>query len=131
MCSSDLLETGRRYARFMQDNQTLWRALFEGKRHPDSYPQWYANAVRGLMVRISALLRDACPSLSEAEAFEHASRLYVLAHGAIALKFDGRLGLITASDVNDIIDGAVLATVGRINSSVSSETHANSPSGPV
>lgn len=121
-----LIETGRRYTQFMQQNQTLWRALFEGKRHPESYPKWYGDAVQALMHRIAELVRDACPSLSQSESLNHASRLYVLAHGAIALHFDGRLGLISAASVNDIIDGAILATVSQINASVTSDLNENS-----
>lgn len=112
--SEKLLETGRRYIDFMQANPNLWRALFEGERDPDSFPEWYAASIRRLMSRIAALLQQACPDLSPSQAEDRAGRLYVLAHGAIALHFDRRLGLITTARAQDIIEDAIHSMIGQV-----------------
>lgn len=102
-----LFFTGRSYMQFMQANPNLWRALFEGQRDSSAYPEWYGAAVAALIGRLATLLRAAGPALDDATAMDQAGRLYVLAHGAIALQFDGRLGLITATAAQDLIEDAI------------------------
>jgi AcrR family transcriptional regulator len=109
-----LLEAGDRYMDFMQANPNLWRALFEGSRGKEGFPAWYAQAVRALLERLGDMLRQARPELGREQALGRAERLYLLAHGAIALHLDGRLALITPASAHDIIEEAIRAMLAGV-----------------
>ena len=105
-----------RFSRFMQANPNLWRALFEGKRERDSFPDWYNDAIRSLMNRLAGLILEAYPQLTAEESLQYAGRLYVLVHGAIALQIDERLALITPLTMQDITRDAVRGLLIQIQS---------------
>ncbi len=83
------------YVDFMQDNQALWRGLFEGPRRTEVFPQWYVDTIRALLARIAGMIGDISPDLSDAQAMAEAERLYVNIHGILSLAANGRLDLVT------------------------------------
>src|SRR5690606_25094194 len=90
------------YISFMRRNPALWGALFGGARQRESFPDWYGEAVRGLMGRLTALLREHAPDLDEARAGRLTEQLYVAVHGAVALEVDRRLDILTAQTAGEV-----------------------------
>ena len=103
------------YLTFMRENPSLWRALFVDARRQEDYPDWYLQAIKGLMGRLSALLGAVCPEVPEPIVADATGRLFVFAHGAISLELDGRLGLITPLSSQEIALAAIESTLAQIS----------------
>lgn len=95
------------YVDFMQDNKVPWRGLFEGPRRAEVFPQWYIDAIRGLLARIAEIVGDVAPGLSDEQAMAEAERLYVNIHGVVSLMANGRLDLVTGQPGHDLAQDTV------------------------
>lgn len=102
------------YIGFMQANPALWSALFGGMRERSSFPDWYGEAIAGLMGRLTSLLIAHAPQLSVAEARRLTEQLYVAVHGAVALALERRLDLVTEQSAHEIGASVLDAMLSRL-----------------
>ncbi len=102
------------YISFMRRNPALWNALFSGARQRNSFPEWYAQAIRGLLGRLTHLLSAHAPELEPAHAQRLTEQLYVAIHGAVALEVDRRLDILTGQSAGEIAASVLDAMLNRL-----------------
>lgn len=102
------------YISFMRRNPALWSALFGGMRQRETFPAWYGEAVRGLMGRLTELLREHAPDLDDNRAMRLTEQLYVAVHGAVALEVDRRLDILTTQSAGEIAASVLDAMLSRL-----------------
>lgn len=103
------------YISFMKQNPALWQALFGGMRQRESFPDWYVEAIRGLLQQIAQVVQAHAPHLSPEQALGQTEQLYVAIHGAVALHLDRRLELVSDQTVDQIASAALEAMLLRID----------------
>jgi|GEM_PF-908115 len=84
-----------RYLRLVETEPTLFRALFDGPRRSDRFPDWYMQAIAGLLGRTADELRQLNPALTEAQARDEAAGIFAAVHGIGQLQVSARLDLLT------------------------------------
>ncbi|WP_112310224.1 TetR/AcrR family transcriptional regulator [Pseudogemmobacter bohemicus] len=102
------------YISFMRRNPALWSALFGGIRQRENFPDWYGEAIRGLMGRLALLLCEHAPELDPERAGRLTEQLYVAVHGAVALEVDRRLDILTAQSASEIAASVLDAMLSRL-----------------
>lgn len=102
-----LRELARRYVALVETETTLFRALFEGPRVTESFPQWYRDAINELLGRIAGELMALAPALSRAGAAREASALFAAVQGIASLQVSGRLDLISDEPAVSLTDGLI------------------------
>ncbi|MDO5606033.1 MAG: TetR/AcrR family transcriptional regulator [Paracoccus sp. (in: a-proteobacteria)] len=93
-----------RYLDLVDQEPALFRALFEGARVSESFPQWYTDAINGLLGRIAAELSALAPQMDAAQARHDASALFGALQGIAALHGSRRLELISDMPAADLAD---------------------------
>lgn len=96
-----------RYVALVERETALFRAVFEGPRVTDAFPQWYIEAVDGLLARIAAELHALAPELPPTAVSREASTLFAAVQGISALQVSGRLALVSADPASRLADGLV------------------------
>lgn len=99
------------YVRFMLERRVVWRALFEGPRVTDTFPDWYLAQIDGLIGRITTPLAALGP---KTDARLLAEQLLLSVHGIVALAAIDRLDLITAQHPLDLAQAAVTRMLAAI-----------------
>jgi len=99
------------YVRFMLERRVVWRALFEGPRVTDTFPDWYLAQIDGLIGRITTPLAALGP---RTDARLLAEQLLLSVHGIVALAAIDRLDLITAQHPLDLARAAVARMLAAI-----------------
>lgn len=96
----DLDRMLRRYLAFLEDNPTLWTAIFD-YRHPSEsvLPEWYLSRVQRLMGLVETAISPLFAPGEERELSEAAAVLWSGLHGICTLAQDGRLSLVSAQSV--------------------------------
>ena len=102
-----LRELARRYVTLVETETTLFRALFEGPRVTESFPQWYRDAINELLGRIAGELVALAPALTPAGAAREASALFAAVQGIASLQVSGRLDLISDEPAVSLTDGLI------------------------
>ncbi|MBT0778346.1 MULTISPECIES: TetR/AcrR family transcriptional regulator [Paracoccus] len=106
-----LLALAEVYVTFMLDRRAVWRALFEGPRISNNFPDWYLAQIDGLIGRITqpvaALKPKGDPRLL-------AEQLLLSVHGIVALAAIDRLDLITRQKPMDLAHAAVERMIAAI-----------------
>ncbi len=102
-----LRELARRYVTLVETETTLFRALFEGPRVTESFPQWYRDAINELLGRIAGELMALAPALTGAGAAREASALFAAVQGIASLQVSGRLDLISDEPAVSLTDGLI------------------------
>ena len=96
----DLDRMLRRYLAFLEDNPTLWTAIFD-YRHPSesALPEWYLGRVQRLMGLVETAISPLFAPGEDKELSEAAAVLWSGLHGICTLAQDGRLSLVSAQSV--------------------------------
>ncbi|NPD16549.1 TetR/AcrR family transcriptional regulator [Xinfangfangia sp. D13-10-4-6] len=102
------------YISFMRRNPALWNALFGGTRHRETFPEWYAEAIRRLFGQLTHLLMAHAPGLEPERAQRLTEQLYVAIHGAVALESDRRLDILTSQSAGEIAASVLDAMLIRL-----------------
>ena len=103
-----------RYLDLVQEEPSLFRAIFEGPRVSESFPQWYTDAIDDLMNAIAAEVVQIAPDLSPSAARQEAARLFAAIQGIASLYVSGRLPMITDAGAKELADGLVARVLGDL-----------------
>lgn len=90
------------YLTLVTEHPELFQALFGGPRRSPEFPQWYMQAISGLLDRIAAEVARLAPSLPPEAARREAEQLFIAIHGVAALSVDGRLDMISGAAPADL-----------------------------
>lgn len=91
------------YLHFIQQNETMWNALFDYRRDPKgALPGWYAERIQSLMEMISTCFRDAGanPKTSPLRA---AQLIWASVHSVCSLEASGKLPLIMGRSLEVLV----------------------------
>ncbi len=100
------------YVRFMLERRVVWRALFEGPRLTEAFPDWYLAQIDALIGRITVPLAALEPRTDPRILAE---QLLLSVHGIVALAAIDRLDLITAQHPLDLAHAAVARMIATID----------------
>ncbi|MDO5657373.1 MAG: TetR/AcrR family transcriptional regulator [Paracoccus sp. (in: a-proteobacteria)] len=92
----EALATG--YLTLVTANPALFQGLFGGPRRSPEFPQWYLDAISGLLDQIAVEVSAIAPALPPQAARREAEQLFIAIHGVAALSVDGRLDMISTAD---------------------------------
>ncbi len=102
--ASRLLALARRYLDLVEKEPMLFRALFDGPRKSERFPQWYMDAIAGLIDRTAVELQSLAPNLSDAAARSESAAMFAAVQGIASLRATGRLELLTTDSAADLAD---------------------------
>ncbi len=99
---------------FIKVKRNLWNALFEFKRQPGvPVPEWYVQAIAGLIRIIARCFHDIRPDLDQTIAARSGQLVFASIHSVSSLESSGRLQLVMDRDigkvVHELIDIHILA----------------------
>ncbi|WBU64988.1 TetR/AcrR family transcriptional regulator [Paracoccus aerodenitrificans] len=93
-----------RYLDLVEAEPTLFRALFDGPRRSEEFPDWYLNAISTLLDQTAAELISLAPYLSKRIARREATMIYAGVQGIASLRSSRRLELLTRETATDLAD---------------------------
>ncbi len=99
------------YVQFMLSRQGVWQGLFEGPRVTEKFPDWYMEAIHGLLARIAQPLAQLAPTI---DANARAEELFVAVHGGVALAAVGRLDMVSSRSPHELARQAVSTMIRAI-----------------
>lgn len=89
---------------FIRVRRNLWNALFEFKRQPDvPVPEWYVEAIAGLIRIIAKCFHEIRPDLDERTAAQSGQLVFASIHSVSSLESSGRLALIMDRDIGNVV----------------------------
>lgn len=97
-----------RYLDLIDKEPTLFRALFDGPRRSETFPDWYLDAINALLDSIASELRLLAPGLSTAAAHRESVAMFTAIQGIASLQASGRLDLLTGETATTLADGLVV-----------------------
>lgn len=97
-----------RYLDLVEAEPTLFRSLFEGPRRSDAFPDWYTNAIDGLLNLAASQLVAVAPNMPPVTARREAAALFAAIQGLAQLRAGGRLDLLTDASAKDLADMLVV-----------------------
>lgn len=96
-----------RYLDLVEAEPMVFRALFEGPRRSELFPEWYLNAIADLLTRVADELRALAPAMSPETAQSETTALFAAIQGIAQLRSSGRLELLTPVSASDLADSLV------------------------
>ncbi|SDE13756.1 DNA-binding transcriptional regulator, AcrR family [Paracoccus isoporae] len=96
-----------RYLDLIEKEPTLFRALFDGPRRSETFPDWYLNAISALLDSIASELMLLSPGLSKTDAHRESVAMFTAIQGIASLHASGRLDLLTQETAATLADGLV------------------------
>ena len=103
-----LLALARRYLDLVEAEPMLFRALFDGPRRSERFPEWYLNAISSLLDRTAEELRALAPNLSHDDAKSESVAMFAAIQGIASLRAGGRLELLTPTAATDLADALII-----------------------
>lgn len=101
------------YVDFMVQRPAVWRGLFEGQRHTQTFPAWYTGLIDALIDRVAAPIAALQPQTS---ARLLAEELLISIHGVVALAASSRLDLLTHQDPHSLAHRMIDRLIAAISS---------------
>lgn len=96
-----------RYLDLVEAEPMVFRALFEGPRRSELFPEWYLNAISALLDRVADELRALAPAMTAETAKSETTALFAAIQGIAQLRSSGRLELLTPVSATDLADSLV------------------------
>ncbi|WP_298946184.1 TetR/AcrR family transcriptional regulator [uncultured Paracoccus sp.] len=96
-----------RYLDLVEAEPMVFRALFEGPRRSELFPEWYLNAIADLLTRVANELRAVAPAMSPEAAKSETTALFAAIQGIAQLRSSGRLELLTPVSATVLADSLV------------------------
>ncbi|MFV0409211.1 MAG: TetR/AcrR family transcriptional regulator [Paracoccus sp. (in: a-proteobacteria)] len=90
------------YLELIKTESLLFRALFEGPRRSEAFPEWYTAAITRLIDSLAAEISAHAPKIPPADAHDEASAMFVAMHGISELYVSGRLDLVSDKPIGDL-----------------------------
>lgn len=97
----------KRYLDLVEAEPMVFRALFEGPRRSELFPEWYLNAIADLLTRVAEEMRALAPGMSLEAAKSETTALFAAIQGIAQLRASGRLDLLTPVSATDLADSLV------------------------
>ncbi|NHF71754.1 TetR/AcrR family transcriptional regulator [Paracoccus xiamenensis] len=97
----------RRYLDLVEAEPMVFRALFEGPRRSELFPEWYLNAIADLLARVAEEIRTLAPAMPLETAKSETTALFAAIQGIAQLRSSGRLELLTPVSATDLADSLV------------------------
>ena len=97
----------KRYLDLVEAEPMVFRALFEGPRRSELFPEWYLNAIAELLARVAEELCALAPGMSLETAKSETTALFAAIQGIAQLRSSGRLDLLTPVSASDLADSLV------------------------
>lgn len=97
----------RRYVALVETETSLFRALFEGPRVTENFPQWYTEAIDNLIGLIAHEVAALAPAMTPQQAAHEASALFCAVQGIASLQASGRLALVSSQPAVSLADNLV------------------------
>ena len=97
----------KRYLDLVEAEPMVFRALFEGPRRSEPFPEWYLNAIADLLTRVAEEMRALAPGMSLEAAKSETTALFAAIQGIAQLRASGRLDLLTPVSATDLADSLV------------------------
>ncbi|TKW67810.1 MAG: TetR/AcrR family transcriptional regulator [Paracoccus denitrificans] len=97
-----------RYLDLVEAEPTLFRALFEGPRKSEEFPDWYMRAIDGLLDLTATELTSLAPDMPASVARRDASALFASIQGLAQLRAGGRLDLLTDASAKELADALIV-----------------------
>lgn len=99
---------GSRYLDLVEAEPTLFRSLFDGPRKSEHFPDWYMNAINGLLDLTASELIAMAPEMTQANARREATAMFAAIQGLAQLRASGRLDLLTDGSAKELADGLIV-----------------------
>lgn len=99
-----LFALSRRYLDLVETEPTLFRALFDGQRKSDVFPDWYMQAIEGLLDLTANELLLIAPKMTAVSARREAATMFAAIQGVAELRAGGRLDLLTEAPAIELAD---------------------------
>ncbi|MFD1797591.1 TetR/AcrR family transcriptional regulator [Paracoccus aurantiacus] len=93
-----------RYLDLVEAEPMLFRALFDGPRKSEKFPDWYMDAISTLLDGAAIELRALAPKLTREAAKSEAAAMFAAVQGIASLRASGRLELLTPVPAIDLAD---------------------------
>ncbi|WBU55501.1 TetR/AcrR family transcriptional regulator [Paracoccus sediminicola] len=106
----------RRYLDLIEAEPALFKALFDGPRRSEKFPDWYLKAISTLLDQTASEIVELAPGISPRAAHAEASALFAAVQGVATLRASGRLELLTpeaATELSDTLVTRVLRDIQR------------------
>ena len=98
----------KRYLDLVEAEPMVFRALFEGPRRSELFPEWYLSAIAELLAGVARVLRTLAPAMSEETAKSETTALFAAIQGIAQLRSSGRLDLLTPVSAAELADSLVM-----------------------
>ncbi|MDO5641505.1 MAG: TetR/AcrR family transcriptional regulator [Paracoccus sp. (in: a-proteobacteria)] len=105
-----------RYLDLVEAEPTLFRALFEGPRRSESFPDWYMERINGLLDQAAQEISAIAPAMPRPIAGREAAAMFAAIHGLAHLRASGRLDMLTDASAQDLADGLIMRLLRDLDS---------------
>ena len=96
------------YLDLVEAEPMLFRALFDGPRRSENFPEWYLEAINDLLDMIAQELIATAPKLPPSNARQEAAAMFAAIQGLAELRASHRLDLLTTASAKQLADVLVL-----------------------
>lgn len=104
------------YLDLVEAEPMLFRALFDGPRRSEHFPEWYLEAINELLDSIANELIAIAKNMQNKDARREAAAMFAAIQGLAELRASGRLDLLTDATAKQLADGLVLRVLRDLES---------------